>query len=489
MKKRLINIFYCFMFLIFIYLIINIIFNNKTGFSNPVMLAVFSVVYIIIFFLLYKFFITKIKNKKKLFIISFFVLFIVQLLFGYLFAVRPTWDFGAVNDSVIWDLTNTMKLNNNNYFYRYNNNIGIFLFLKLFYSFIYLFTSSSFVLKLFGMLLNIFLIDVGIIFLYKIFNLFFNDEEVNLFLLLTLVFTPFITYVPIFYTDTFSLPFGIMSLYYYFYYFNSGIKHKRYIIMSGFLLGIGCCLKFSLFIIFIAIIIYNLVREKFIFKKFIFVVGNILISMIIPIVCLNIYTKVTFDSEWIEKESFPIWHYFMMGLKNDGGYNQEDVDYTSSFNGKDNKKKRDIKVLRERLSNYISNGELLSFYTRKAVYTWGDGTFFAHRKLALEPVFDYKIREYVIEYNGNNYAYKLLAQVQSVLMLIFIVIGIFYRKYLSKKQQDLQILLNIIIFGVFVFFLMWEARSRYIVNFIPILLLSSYLGIVAIKRRYSYFKL
>ena len=58
-----------------------------------------------------------------------------------------------------------------------------------------------------------------------------------------------------------------------------------------------------------------------------------------------------------------------------------------------------------------------------------------------------------------------------------------FRKYLSKDQKQLQLFLNIIIFGFLLFLIIWETRSRYIVNIIPVLLLASYLGIIALNNK------
>lgn len=481
--KKVLNVFFVVMAVVFVYLLFNVVFNNNTSYAqvNPFILILLSTLYILIMYFLYILIRKKVKSSKGFFVISFIVFIIIQLLFGFCFAVRPSWDFGAVNDSVFWDLDGDVLLNNNKYFYRYSNNIGMFLFLKLFYSFIYLFNKSHFVMLSAGLLLNIILIDISILFMYKMMKLFFDDKSVTFFMILTFIFTPFITYVPIFYTDTYSLPFGIMAIYFYILNLNCSNRNLLYIVIAGLLLGIGCCLKFSLFIIFIAIVLYDLVSKRIFSKRGLFNISFLLLFMVIPIFLLNLYVNINFDKDRLDKENFPIYHYFMMGLTNNGGYNQEDVYYTESFIGKDNKKNADIKILKKRLNQLVRDGGLLEFYTNKSVYTWGDGTYFAPRKLAINPLHNFRVRYFVIDGNNCNIFYKVIAQIQGVLVIVFIILGIMFRKYLSEKEKNLQLFLNIIIFGVFCFFLIWEARSRYIINFLPVILLSSYLGIISIK--------
>jgi len=131
------------------------------------------------------------------------------------------------------------------------------------------------------------------------------------------------------------------------------------------------------------------------------------------------------------------------------------------------------------LKKMVKEKRLLSFYTQKAIYTFGDGTYFAPAKLEREPLYSYKIKDYFLYSNhGKNKIYHIVAQTQHVLMLFFIILGLIFSSYLDKRQRYLQMFLN----GVFLFLLLWETRSRYLVNFIPVFLLSAYLGMVAAGR-------
>ena len=176
----------------------------------------------------------------------------------------------------------------------------------------------------------------------------------------------------------------------------------------------------------------------------------------------------------------------MMGLSNFGGYNLDDVEFTMNISGINNKKRKDLERMQQKIKQLWKEGTIWEFYINKAVYTWGDGTYFAPRKLSLEPINNYSVKKIILDSSENsNYLYKCISQAQIVFVLFFISASILFYKHLNFKQKDLHLLLNIIIFGAFLFFMLWEARSRYIVNFIPILLIDSYLGVLAI---YNYLK-
>lgn len=479
----LLHVFYIIMAIIFIYLFIQIIFHNHIGIVkiHPFILILSIVCYFSFFYFLYRLFQRLVKRDKVFSVVCFCFLFIAQLLFAYFFAVKPSWDFGSVHFGAINHVLKVQSIYQNQYFYQYGNNISITMLFIFLYKIVHFFGFSQFLF--FGIGFNIFCVDIALFYVYKLIREYFSKEESRIFLLLTLSFTPFITYVPIFYTDTISLPFAVGGIYYLFYYLHTSHK-RRFLMISGFLLGIGCCLKFSLFIIVIAICVYLFFQQEMKSPIHIFKFVTILFIMtFLPIVLLNAFITVKFDSRQQELYSFPLAHWIMMGLNGVGGYNQEDVDFTLKYKGKEKRREADIHMIQNRLEKMVKEKRLLSFYTQKAIYTFGDGTYFAPAKLEREPLYSYKIKDYFLYSNhGKNKIYHIVAQTQHVLMLFFIILGLIFSSYLDKRQRDLQMFLNIIIFGVFLFLLLWETRSRYLVNFIPVFLLSAYLGMVAAGR-------
>ncbi len=479
-RTSLLHVFYIIMAIVFIYLFIQVIFHNHIGIVqiHPFLLIISMIGYFSFFYFLYRFLQKRVKRDKIFSAICFFILFIIQLLFAYFFAVRPSWDFGCVHFGAMDHVLKVQSIYQNQYFYQYGNNIPITMLFIFLYKLVHFFGFSQFLF--FGIGFNILCIDIALFYMYRFICEYFSKEQSRIFLILTLSFTPFITYAPIFYTDTISLPFAVGGIYYLFHYFNTS-HELRFLMISGLLLGVGCCLKFSLFVIVIAICIYLFFQQEIKSPKRVFKIVTVLFVMIfLPIVLLNVFITVRFDSKQQELYAFPLTHWIMMGLKGVGGYNDQDVNFTLSYKGKEKREEANIQEIQNRLKKMMKEKKLLSFYTQKAIYTWGDGTYFAPAKLEREPLYSYKIKDYFLYSNhGKNKFYHAVAQTQHIFMLLFIILGLIFSSYLDKRQRDLQILLNIIIFGAFLFLLLWEARSRYLVNFIPILLLSCYLGMVA----------
>ena len=61
------------------------------------------------------------------------------------------------------------------------------------------------------------------------------------------------------------------------------------------------------------------------------------------------------------------------------------------------------------------------------------------------------------------------------------ILGVIFRKALPEKIQELQTVTNISIVGIILFLLLWETRSRYLVNYVPIFIINAYIGLFALS--------
>lgn len=73
-------------------------------------------------------------------------------------------------------------------------------------------------------------------------------------------------------------------------------------------------------------------------------------------------------------------------------------------------------------------------------------------------------------------------------MLLFMILFSFINGAMAEKQGK-EIFLKIVICGVFFFFLIWETRSRYLVNFSPVFIITAAYSVkaiaAAVKRHFS----
>ena len=483
-KMNLINIFLIIFFFLFSCIILNNFLNinkDRTIIIKPYIMILYLAIYFLINYLLFKFIKSKVKKHSRLHFFMFVLFLGLQLAFAYIFACDGlTWDFGTAYTMAFSDASKKTAINYFEYLYVHPTNIGICILLKIWYRLFFIFKIIS-PIKL-GIILNIIFINIAIFYTYRIMKEYFSKEKCTLFLLIVVLFTPLITYVPVFYTDTLSLPFGIAGIYYYL----CRNKSKKNLLLSGLLLGIGSCIKFTVSIALIAIVISHFLENKNLIKimKMTLV---ILLGFLIPYLSYKFYIYKAFDSKKLDEVSVPITHYIMMGLKGSGHYDYHEQDFTGGIIGVENKKKANIKVIKKRLNTMIKKHTLLKHFLDKTAYVWGDGTMYASTIVGKGTLQKRKIQDYIFEENKNG-IFNVISQCEWYFILLFIVIGIAFRNYLNEKQRKLQFLLSVTTFGVYLFFLIWEASSRYLINFIPVFLLLGFLGITALSNYWEFKK-
>ena len=113
---------------------------------------------------------------------------------------------------------------------------------------------------------------------------------------------------------------------------------------------------------------------------------------------------------------------------------------------------------------------MLEHLKDKIEFTWGDGVYFAPEKLKREPVKESPLHSWVL-YDGADYSktYLYCSAVQ-LLLLAGILLSVL-RNFLERgKIREIQAM-QLAVFGLFLFLLAWETRSRYLLNFVPVFLL------------------
>lgn len=407
------------------------------------------------------------QNSRRFFRLMSGALLVVMAS-GLLFAgmelkVYPGWDFGAVYQGAAEIADNGVFSENSNwYFTTYPNNVAVCLFLAVLFK---MFGGLGSYITL-GVLLNIFLILLGITFLYILAEKLYGSKTAFLVLFCAVLFLPFYMHAPIFYTDTFALPFvtGTFLAYQY------RRKDSRWLLLTAAVLAVGYKVKGSLGVILIALLIHIWLHRETAaerLKKSLF--------LLVPFLLLTGFLTVVpqklpfFDASEKEKNEFPVEHWLAMGLVDSGGYNADVYWMTASTEGKEAKKEVDRQFIRETLEEYGVSG-MLDHLKKKIEFTWGDGVYFAPEKLKRDPVKQSALHSWVL-YDGADYqkTYLYCSAVQILLLagILLSVLCNFLRKGEIGEIQAMQLA----VFGLFLFLLIWETRSRYLVNFVPVFLL------------------
>ncbi len=362
------------------------------------------------------------------------------------------------------DLTN--GLNGHAYYYdRFPNNWGILIFLSFAYRILYL--TFGEIPEYTPQVISIICIQLSMLVLYKISGLIFNDAPQRIFSAVFASTLPvFALYSQIFYTDVLSMPFVILSICF----FIKAIKSEKTsgfalnTISSSVFLGIGYTIKGSAAVILAAVIIYALLKIK-LPKAACTAAAACAAVYILNLLVFNTGLALgVSDRERLEQQRVPMIHWVMMSFVGNGGFNAGEYRYTVKHKGIENKKLADLERLDE-LIGETDGGEFLAHLTEKSMFTWNSGKYYAvHHFSATES-------SRVLWVIKSSRAYRIYCDgihlVMLLLMLISAAGGLF------RGRADDMFFIRLTVFGLALFLLIWETRSRYLVNFVPLFVLMS----------------
>lgn len=412
--------------------------------------------------LIYKF-ISKLSQKQCVIIISLVMItfFILLCYFGYHLRVDPSWDYGRIYRSAVDIASTSMLTVDPEYFLESNNNLFVTIILALWIKSTQFLKYNSLYSCIIFNIIAIFISAVLIIItLYQR----FNHHIALLTSIICLLFTPFYTYATIFYTDTLSMPFICAAL---FIWHRLNKSPDRYSPIYWLLLSLcaflGYKVKASVGILIIAIIISLLLQYN------IKIIKGIVIFCAFTFCLLFSYNTLIeksniLDMSLIDNYRLPKQHYIMMGLKGSGGYNYDDHCYSLSFKTIDERIAAENEEIVKRFKSYNLHS-YTKFLSGKIKYTWLDGTYFAPNKLAINKVESTYINEFFC-LDGQYYnIYRFIANAFHYSMLVFMAIAAVSQ---LKENDDMLRVCLLSFIGLFLFLIVWETRSRYIVNFTPL---------------------
>jgi hypothetical protein len=316
-----------------------------------------------------------------------------------------------------------------------------------------------------------------------------NRKFAYLYNLLALVFLPFYLYGAELYTDTLSLPFVVLGLLFLIYAIKAE-KLSRQItwsIASCLLVFLGYNIKPTVLIPFIAVLFYLLLKKQWKKLLLILTLAAILFFGIHTTVKVVISSDPTFSAKNNDRYNLPMMHWITMSFAPEnkwGGFNRQVLEYSESFTSVKSKKAADLKLFIHNLKKQGVPGVLLQLW-RKISYTWLNGDLsdffytYRHQNPLVFQLFDwtsFKPKE------GNFTGWLLIKAAQTVFW-IGIVFFMFYEigrsiKRFFQKKVDIFFIPAISMLGLSVFLLIWEANSRYLYNFAPIMLMLAVSGLL-----------
>lgn len=390
-------------------------------------------------------------KKYNQFIVVFYLIFQTIIL------SMDTLNFsdGAEIENEAHYMLNYGKFSGERYFLVYPNNINPTIILYWIYRIANMLgISEVFTLHLFCFILT----SVAMYFTYLTAGKLLDKPKQTLVLLLMVAYVPFQMYSLFYYSDIFMVVLVSFIIYVLIPSDGSFIFKNKHIIFAAIIVAFGWNLRSNIIIVMPALLIYLMFFKWY--KKIALLLSTFLVFFFV-------FGK-AFDMLWAyygffedSGYKFPMMHWVTMGMSIQGGsYNWQDFQYTYLSQ---NKMADDISLFLNRLTHRPIFLNLLMFVL-KIRGNWSDGTInYTNGTRALREGDSFL---WQLFYGSNNSIFVYTSQ------MLYAVI-IFYMVYYMYKRRKLYassgFLFQIIIFGVFIFHLIWEAKPRYVYSWMPII--------------------
>ena len=360
-------------------------------------------------------------------------------------------------------------------------------------------------------LINIAIVDMSILLLEKTIRTISERASRYAYLFMVLLLGCS-TWILCPYTDTFSLPLSIWMMFLMIQVFGRStgnhvarrpIKETVSFVARFLLIGVSAsfayAMKPSSVIPLIAFVIvwFVLCLGKRILTRFIPSLLAIIIGFGMVAMPLQAAGHAVFNYD--SSRSVPMTHYLMMGMKDHGRYNTADYQATTARPTIEEKEQYNLSVIDQRLENFGPVG-YFSFLLKKSYYNSADGSFSDNSYLTVlngqkgtgwvaigekNPIHSHNIvpfvwvQDFLADGEDAHQIYEIIMQAIYILlvlgMLLFSV-----RLYLMKaKLSDiaLEAWIALSLLGGYVFLLLFEGgRTRYLLQFLPLMLFISALG-------------
>lgn len=422
----------------------------------------------------------KLKTSKTTKIHKYFILsLIIKLIVVFSFPIKYYYDMGFYMETFAKNMLDSFSLN-------YGFNVLSYYFFNIPLVFIY-----TIYIKIIGYeyafyigyLVNILMMLLIELAIYKISKLLFNQKIAIFAYKISIMFIPFYSFLPIVYNDVLAVGFFMWAIYF----FISYLQTKKIIALISYLvlISIGIILRNVGSIIVLASIIYLIIYH---FKQSLIIISALiflLISFNNPKNYDYVYDKLNIYNQ-AGVSHVNIINYLAIGISN-GVDNQSPGYYypfdLELFNYLDNYyvldqlayNKRLIKFIKTRI-NELGFFGLIKHYLTKFLLTWTDGFFEGNLFLNFIPnknqsPIKYYYQNKLHQLTTNYYLYETInTYVQAFYHLIMITITFKMLKY----YRNIKITLNffkLIILGVMAFYLLLETASHYVFLSLPLIII------------------
>ena len=452
-----------------------------------------------VFVLLFGIYLAKRKRvlSDKACQIVWYVLYILclagLLVFCFICEVEPSWDWGQVLHSAAnYVLEGTMEPKQ--YYARYTNNqLCLICVVTLFQWIKKINPSADFVtFKMVSTVISAVFVWLSIGMIYQVAKRVWGQRRACLAGIIAAGCLPLYMYAQYLYTDTPGMLFLTILLYLGVrIYQEKQVRRKMiFAILLGLIAGLTYHIKVIPFIVFVAVIAAVFLQKERLRYK----LPMLLVMVLLCAGCIQLVG--TYSDQYASKHfgiteslkerwEYPLTHWVMMGLNqnSDGGYEDDDVSFTASFDTKQERTKENIRVIQSRLKCFGILDYLEFVIYDKLPRTWGDSCLAGDNYLSRGPKHpDHPFVQFVV-LDGSTHSICLIYTWTYYVILFF---GIVLSGLLAlghRGRQDPMMIGRIAMIGIALFQILWECNSRYVITFLPMMILMALDGYFTCKRR------
>lgn len=419
------------------------------------------------------------KTKIILLVCAIILYIIVNVLWIQTTKVEPVADQKVVHE-LAQKIANgeEEQLKKSEYLERNPQQIGTSYFIATIYN---IFNSTNHqIIQYINVLCNI----VSIIFMYLIMKQFLKEYKFNtwIYFIISFTFMPLILLSTFVYGDYIGLMLSCVGIYMIMKYADK--QKVRYLFVSAMLLALSYIVKSNYLIFVLAIIIYLVLDflKKKDWKKILFIALFILITLLPNTILKNVISN---KLELDKNRSIPTSAYIYMGMnegsRSNGWYNQT-MDY--AWTNIDDARTHYPERIKERVTELVESPlYTVKFYAKKVISMWTEVQF---GSIWYNLPFQANNHEEFLNLMSEDSVFLSVCQgkVNSMLeifqraIVLLLLLGTLLAIWKNRKDINLNLILLLTIFlGGFFFHIIWEAKSRYILPYVFILIPVSIIGI------------
>lgn len=412
-------------------------------------------------------------RARDVFRCGFPAMVVAQLFLGYFLMVGyGTWD--------VWTVTRQARHLALGqpvflpYFAQCTNNAAITAFNALvFWISHVLFDSTSIYILV---VVNVIAIDCAVLLAVRIARRLAGEDGGYLVGVLLLLYSPLYLWVPICYTDTMSMPLILLSIW-----GAMRIAGREGDVsrgqwreiggaaLLGLAIAVAYLVKGSGALCLIAVAIYFLLAVPF--GRFLRLMLGMIPAFAALVLIWNAIVTAYVTPEEFEKHGFPLTHWVMMGLRDEGRFSADDQHWTSSFGTLDEKRAAVNARLRERIAEKGARGLAAHCFRKATQNCWQNGTCWVERYLGDQgdkPLRRNALHEFVLS-RGSRHAVleRFSFGIYSLVCLLFMLNAV-----LAVREREVSgdFLMRILLAGAMVFFMIWETHPRYSLHLMPVMI-------------------